>query len=229
MAVGGRGAVALDPGGPLNGWSALRWLDRATGEPVRVTTDLGAAGQPGVVVAEALAARALAYGTPTRTEPVEGVVVSALSVRYRGRVSGVIDAATVGEPGELRAKRPEYHDERGLGAGQADALIALAKALSYASFARRGRTTPRVARRIADGQLPAPLTCQRIVQALRDAELADLEGRRCALEGCTQPVERPNAAYCCSAHRNRAAKRRQRSKVAASTRTWGSERKERPR
>lgn len=226
LAGGGRSVVALDPGGALEDWPALRWLDRSTGEPVRLTTDLAAAGHGGVVVAEALTVRASSYGTPARADGVEGVIVTALSVRYRGRVSGVIDAATIGEPGELRANRPEYIDARGLGAGQAEALVTLAKALSHNEFARRGRTTPRVARRIADGQLPAPRTCRRIVHALGDAEVADLDGRRCALEGCDRPVDRPNARYCGSTHRATARKRRQRQKVSILGGPQGGERKE---
>ena len=210
------GAVALDPGGPLDEWARLRWLDRHTGQCVRVSTDRMDAAY-GAVILETLAARAAMYASAPQAPAVGEAVVTPLSVRYRGRVSGVIDAQEAGYSGDLVRFRPVYADTHGLGPGQCEALVAAAKALSPAEFARRASTTTRVARLIAEGKLPRAATTKRIVRALGAAEIGDLAGPVCALDGCALPVERPNARYCGPTHRSTARKRRQRAAQVSPT------------
>lgn len=201
-----RSVVALDPGGPLDPF-ALRWLDRASGEPVRVTTD---SMDTGAVLLETLDMRAGDYGARPRSEPVDSVAVTPFSVVYRGRVSGVIDADMAGVPGDLRHKRPRYEDDHGVGNGQREALVVLAKSMSHKAFARLVRCSPRTARMIADGDLPKRSVVRAILRRLAVAQTR----RTCGLGGCSHPVTDPRATYCTCAshapHRKLAYKRRAR-------------------
>lgn len=211
-----RSVVALDPGGSLTDWATLGWLDRATGEPVKVTTDVTAYGT-GVVIAETLGARAAQYGAPPRGQPVDAVLVTPLSVRYLGRVSPVVDAAADGLSGNLARFRAAYEDDRGLGPGQHAALVDVARSMPSASFAALAKVTPRMARQIARDQLPRRSTVRRILTELRrvDVTVRKQEERTCALDGCSHPVARANGAYCAcpdhAPHRWAAQKRRQRT------------------
>jgi len=212
-----RGAVALDPGGTLDGWAELRWLDRRSGDTVRVSTDPMAEATGGVLV-ERLSNRAAEFGVPARTSAVEKVIVTPLSVRYKGRVSGVVDAHEAGHTDDLARFRAHYEDRGGLGPGQWEAMLALAKALPPAVFARRADTTRRTAQRIAEGRMPRPTTTRRVLRALAERELTEPIVATCALDGCDEPVERSNARYCGPTHRSTARKRRQRAAKATSTR-----------
>jgi hypothetical protein len=199
--------VALDPGGDLSEWQSLRWLDRRSGREVRVST---ATSDIDAVQLTSLADKAAAWSRPPSYAPITQVVVDPLWLDYRGRVSGVIDAYIDGLPGDLSARRAVYVDGAGLGLGQREALVDLARSLSYAEFARRGCTTPRVAAEVVAGVLPRPEVAQRIVRAFRGAEHAE---RVCALDGCEHPVHRVNRRFCecCPSHKARANKREQRS------------------
>jgi hypothetical protein len=201
-----RSVVALDPGGPLDPFT-LRWLDRMTGETVRVTTD---PMDTGAVLLETLATRAGDFGARPRSEPVESVTVTPFGVVYRGRVSGVIDAADAGMSGDLRRERPVYEDDHGLAPGERDALVALAKSLPRKTFARLAGCTTSTVRMIADGKLPRPSAARRIVRRLSEAQTH----RTCALDGCSHPVTDPRATYCTcpdhSPHRWVSQKRRER-------------------
>jgi hypothetical protein len=213
----GRHAVALDPGGDLADWQALVWFDRSTGERVAVTTD---PEDFDATLVESLTSRAVKYGDPSRTSPIASVTVAPLSVRYRGRVSPVLDASEEGVAGDLAAVRVHYDDASGLGPGQREELIALAGSLGPAGFARRAATTARVAKGIAEGRLPRRSTTARIVAALRDAEAG--HERLCGC-GCDRPVaRRKGARYVDDAQRKRAARERQR---AAKSQPGGSRRK----
>ncbi len=212
-----RSVVALDPGGNLAGWQQLRWLDRATGAQVPVTTDTGTTD---AVALEALAVRAAGYAKPPRVAAIDEVRVTPLSVRYAGRVSPVLDASGSGAPGDLTRFRVAYEDAHGLGPGQYEALVTLAKSMPHRAFARRARTTARVARMIADGQLPSPAVARRILAALRRS---DTEERTCGLDGCDHPVTDPRATYCSCAdhpsHQDVAKKRRQRARRSSGDRS----------
>jgi len=144
--------------------------------------------------------------------------VDPLWLDYRGRVSGVIDADIDALPGDLGARRPVYVDGEDLGVGQRQALVDLALTLPHAEFARRGRTTPRIASEIAAGVLPRLTVVRRIIRAIRETEQVE---RVCALAGCGHPVQRANRRFCecCPSHKALAKKRRQRHRPPVITTT----------
>jgi hypothetical protein len=80
-----RSLVALDSGGGLAGWQAIRWLDRGTGHLVEVTTD---PNEPNAVLLSTLDDKAVEWSHPPRYGPVESVVVDPDFVRIVGRVRG---------------------------------------------------------------------------------------------------------------------------------------------
>ena len=98
--------VALDPGGPLEHPQALGWVERATGEPLRVTTDPTV---PGAVLLETLDARASRWSRPSPAQPIDSVRPHLLLIRRVGRASGVIDAEADGLH-DLDRRRP-VHEE----------------------------------------------------------------------------------------------------------------------
>ena len=214
---GGGSPVALDPGGDLSGWQRLRWLDRRTGHPVRVSTtraDIDA------VQLTWLADKGADWSRPPTYAPITEVVVDPLRLDYRGRVSGVIDADIDGLPGDPGARRPVYVDGEDLGVGQREVLVDLALRLSHAEFARRAHTTPRIASDIAAGGLPRLGVVRGIVRAIREVEQVQ---RVCALGGCEHPVQRANRRFCecCPSHKALAKKRRQRHRPQALPTTGG--------
>ena len=197
--------VALDPGGDLAGWETLRWLDRATGMPVRVTTSSLDTDRPDPVLLESLSARAAAFARQLPSAPVDSAVLTPLSVQYRGRVSGVLDAGDGGEPEDvIREERPEYVDIYGFGPGQRKALFALVKELGASEFARQTGCTPRTARKLAAGKLPTPATVRRILAVVRTRECEGPRRPTCALDGCSRPIPKGARKYCSPAHSDRA-------------------------
>lgn len=100
-----RTPVALDPGGDVADWQRLGWVDMGSGEPLRVTTN-ALSGQ-GVVLLATLDSKGVAWSRP-RGERIENVRVDPLRLRRVGRVSGVLDAADDGEPGDPSDYRPTY-------------------------------------------------------------------------------------------------------------------------
>lgn len=208
-----KSVVALDPGGDLISWQGIKWLDRASGAPVWVSTD---PMDTSAVLLESLSARAARYGAPPRGEPIDAVTVTPWSLRFAGRVSTVIDADTDGVPGSLSANRIRYEDACGLAPSQCQGLIVLARSLSYAEFARRTGSTARTARAIASGRLPGPKYAQGIVAALRREGITAVEPRCCAC-GCGEVLDSPHARYASPSHRERAKKRRARGRVPPTT------------
>jgi hypothetical protein len=114
--------VALDPGGDLSEWDQLGWVVNTSGEPVRVATDPDHPGvrsaEPGVVLVASLDQKGCDWSTPPRLDPIAEVVVTPGNVRYVGRASGVIDADTDGQPGDLGDYRPTYGWECACGCGE---------------------------------------------------------------------------------------------------------------
>ncbi len=216
--------VALDPGGALDDWQGLGWERRRTGQRVRVTstgTDYSA------VRFEPLRERGDAYGRAPRGERIESVTVTPLSAVYRGRVSPVLDASEDGEPGDLARFRVRYEDTYGLGPGQREALVALAASMPSRIFAELVGVTQRVALGIARGDLPRASRTKRILGNLRSNGAAWVvpEVRRCAC-GCGGPLGPEARAYVDATHRERAKKRRSRSKSPAPGESGADERKE---
>ena len=201
----GAGAVALDPGGSLDGWEQLTWLARKTGQRVAVSTD---PMRYDAAQLEALSARAHRYARRPRGDEIAEVHVDPDAIVRMGRVSGVIDAQEEGIPGELRARRTAYDDANRLAVVQR-----LAKAHGPRRFARRAGLPLKVAERAALGQ---PISKGNTARALRALRVDDGTARCCALDGCDHLVYRPNAIYCdCASHKSHrsvAQKRRQRAR-----------------
>lgn len=208
-----RSVVALDPGGPLEDWASLGWVDRASGEPVVVSTDALDAGRSGVVQLESLAARAVRFGSVSSGDGLASVVVTPLSVIYKGRVSPVLDASNDGLRGDLRRFRVDYTVGRqGLGPGQYDQLVALARSMPSRDFAALAGTTPRMAGRIVRGELPRRAMTRRILAALRrNGGAWIVPGERHCGCGCGETLPWDRRGYVSASHRERAKKRRARS------------------
>ena len=199
----GRTVVALDPGGDLSGWQEFDWLDKSTGEPVSVTTS-GMSHED--VIVESLAERSALWSRPPRSEPITEVVVDPHLIAYPGRVSGVIDADADGL-GHLRSRRTIHQDADRLAAVQT-----AAGGLGYRAFARRTGLPESVAKRAAKEQ---PISTRNVGRALKALGMADGSQRPCCLDGCNEPVPRPNANYCSKAHRDQAYRLRRKTKSPA--------------
>jgi hypothetical protein len=203
--------VTLDPGGDLAGWQELPWLSTTDGRPVPVTTDDFDAGLNGAIRLATLDEKGVAWSRPSRAEPVTRVTVRGdRDVRYVGRVSGLLDAADDGQPGDLSGYRPAYRDADGLGLAQQ-----AARELGKRRFARVTGLPLKVAERAALGRPIAARSVARALHALpgEDSYLA------CAC-GCGQPVRRGRGArYVDATHRERAKKRRQRTGPPGDERT----------
>ena len=186
--------VALDPGGDLSGWQRLQWFDKATGTPVRVTTD------PADIDArqlETLGSRAAEWSRPRRSVPIDAVVVDPLLVRRVGRVSGVIDADLDGL-GDLVGRRP-LHQE----ADQLAAVQAIAKANGPRAFARRTDLSIRVAERAALGRPISQVNVARALHALRTDDGSCLCACGC---GIAFRPKRADHRFLSDAHRKRASR-----------------------
>lgn len=196
--------VALDPGGDLSDWPSLRWVTRATGAPVRVTTD---PTDIGTVLLESLAVRAANWSTPRLPEPVGLVVVHPDLVRIEGRISGVLDAVEEGHV-DVASRRPLYDDGDPLAFVHAEA-----KRLKKRAFARRANLPPTTAERLARGLSVNTRTVEAAMRALLSEGLVE----SCAIDGCEKPVPRPNAVYCTPAHQDRAYRDRRSRRRTEST------------
>jgi hypothetical protein len=196
---GGGSPVALDQGGDLSGWQSLRWLDRRTGQAVRVST---ARADIDAVQLAWLADKAVDWSRPPSYAPIREVVVDPLWLDFRGRVSGVIDADIDGLPGDLGARRPVY-----VRANRGDAVSSLAEAIGPSRFARRTGVSLSASKRAARTGRISQTNTQKALRALRVGEAQ----RPCSLEGCDHLVNQPNARYCSPRCRETEKKRRQRA------------------
>lgn len=203
-------AVALDPGGDLAGWADLAWLDRTTGEPVRVTVDVADLSADAVV--ETLSARAALYGAPPRGRPVDAVTVTPLSVRYAGRVSPVLDAAEDGTPGPLADARVRYETAHGLGPGQYAELVGLARSLGPTRFAELTGVSHRIAGNLARGQLPRRATVRAVLARLRRTA-PDPPAMTCAC-GCGSALPPERSKWLNDTHYERAKWHKRRERTA---------------
>jgi hypothetical protein len=207
-----RGApVALDPGGDLADWPNLRWVDRVTGRPVRVTTDhLDLDG----VVLDTLASRAARWSRPSPAAQIEAVTVDPLLVRSVGRVSGVIDADLDGLPGDLGERRPVYED-----AQRAAAIGARAQSMGPRRFARLSGLPLKVAERAALGK---PISARNVARALRALSVDSSGPRRCPVDG-RAVFGRSDTVYCSARCKDRAYRQRRRTRSDPSlTQTSGN-------
>ncbi|MBF6556974.1 MAG: hypothetical protein IVW52_12550 [Acidimicrobiales bacterium] len=192
----GRIVVAFDPGGALDDWSSLGWVDKHTGEPVRVTTDTL---NRNAVAVESLDRRAIQWSRRPLGEPIESVTVNADLLSHRGLVSGVLDANGDGIGGSDLWNRRVVYDE----SNAAAFVVAEADRLGPSAFAGRYGVPISTAEKLSAGRAPGRGTVHKVLAAVGP------DGNRaCALDGCTEPVSRTNAIFCCKAHRDRAFRQR---------------------
>jgi hypothetical protein len=185
--------VALDPGGDLADWLDLRWLDRSTGARVWVTTD------PMDIDAVCLATLGRRVHDWTRAPlgaDIEAVEID--HVEHKGRVAGVLDAASAGL-GKLASRRPVYDQL------DADNVAALAKDMGPAAFSKRYSVPLNTAKDISSGRKRPGARTIKAVKAPRSSE----PQRACALDGCTEPTLSPRAKYCGDLHKDKARRIRQ--------------------
>jgi hypothetical protein len=196
-----RALVALDPGGDLSDWQTLDWFDKATGKPVRVTTD--PAKTPGALL-ETLDDRAARWSDEPKTVPLDSVTIGPTSpIQLVGRVSGVIDASVDGHD-ELVSHRPLYGDADRLAAVQAEA-----RPMGKRRFATVTGLSPTIAERAASG---AAISARNVARAWRALRAVDPTSRPCAAGQCEGRVDRKGARYCSARCRDRAKKRRRRTR-----------------
>jgi hypothetical protein len=176
--------VALDPGGDLRNWRALRWFDRATGQPVPVTTD---PNEIPAVLLDTLASRGAQWSRPSPAPPIVSVFVDPRLVREVGRVSGVIDADLDDLPGDLASRRLIYGD-----AERAAAVSAHAQALGPRRFARQTGLPLKVAERAALGKA---ISARNVAKALNALRHLPEPGDRCPVDGRIV-VRNDGAIYC---------------------------------
>lgn len=194
--ISDRVAVALDPGDDLAGWSDLAWFDR-DGAPVRVAT----ANEPRTdVVARTLADYAWRWAQPVPPDDEDLVEIDPRLVRRVGRGGALIDAQLADPDARAEDHQVLY------GAGDPEAFVAeQARRLGPRPFARLTGLPIRVAERAALGRPISATSVERAVAALTGPRTSQ---RRCALEGCEEPVSRPNARFCSKAHRDASYRRR---------------------
>lgn len=196
--------VALDPGDNLAGWQDLAWLDRSNGQPIRATTE---STDTGAVLLDTLDHRVMEWTAPPTSMAIAEVHVDPLFVQVVGRVSGVIDADLDGAS-DPEDERPVYDRGQRLAGIQN-----LAAAWGPSEFRRRTGLALSVAHRAAAGRR---ISDRNIEKALRNLRISAVS-RRCALDGCDEAVTRPNADYCCIAHKDRAYRKRKRHRSTEPT------------
>ena len=194
--------VALDPGDDLASWAKLAWFHR-DGRRVRV----GTTERLGVdVVARTLDDYAYGWTRPVLEDDDEDVIeIDPRLVRKVGRGGALIDAQLADPSARAKDHQVCYS------AGDAAAFVAdEARRTGKRAFARLTGLPATVAGRAALG---LPISAANVERALQV-----LTGRRterlCALDGCEQPVLRPNAHYCSKAHADRAYRQRRRARPA---------------
>ena len=198
--------VALDPGGDLASWAQLAWC-RRDGRPVRVGTAHG----PGVdVVLRTLDDFAYAWTRPRDDDDADDVIeIDPRLVRRVGRGGALIDAQLADPTARAEDHQVTYSE------GAALTFVGeQAQRLGKRAFARLTGLPATVAERAAVG---LPIAAGSVEQALLVLTGRRGTERRCSLDGCGEPVPRPNARYCSKAHADRAyrERRRKRSAVAA--------------
>lgn len=200
------GAVALDTG-EADPWD-LRWLDRKSGLPVRLSLD--PADLSGHIVAT-LDDKAISWGKAPRIEALDELHVDPLLVQHRGRQSGVIDAEVDGLPGDLGSHRPVY-DPEGDAARRLSFVQARATAMGPRRFARRTGLPLRTAKRAALGQRIGAASVKKALRALR---YADSSSPRCLEDNRPIVGRRDGSTYCSELCSGRAARRRRAERMAA--------------
>lgn len=190
--------VALDPGGDLRDCFSLGWLDRRTGEKLRVTTD---PEDLDAVLLDTLDQRTIDWATRLPAPPLGRVTIRPDRIRIMGAVSAVIDADLDGL-GEPASCRPVYlePDREGF-------VVAEARSMGKREFMRRARLSEGVSQRAASGKRISSRNVDRAFRELTNGATA----RTCALAGCDEPVTTAQARYCGKAHTDKAYRLRRRA------------------
>ncbi len=199
--------VALDPGGDLASWAQLEWF-RRDGRPVRVGTAHG----PGVdVVLRTLDDFAYAWTRPRDDDDADDVIeIDPRLVRRVGRGGALIDAQLADPTARAEDHQVTYSE------GAALTFVGeQAQRLGKRAFARLTGLPATVAERAAVG---LPIAAGSVEQALLVLTGRRGTERRCSLDGCGEPVPRPNARYCSKAHADRAYRERRRGRTALKAR-----------
>lgn len=195
--------VALDLGDDLASWAQLAWFHR-DGRRARV----GTAKRPGVdLVARTLDDYAYGWTRPVLEDDDEDLIeIDPRLVRRVGRGGALIDAQ-LADPSARAADHQVTYSE-----GDAAAFVTdEARRMGKRAFARLTGLPATVAERAALGLPISAANVERALQVLTRHR----NDRLCALDGCEQPVLRPNAHYCSKAHADRAYRQRRRARPAS--------------
>lgn len=197
--------LSLDPGDDLAGWAELFWVD-ADGHRVAVSTG----DDPGATVPlQRLAHVAEDWCTPVAPRAPEALHFDRRLARRVGRGGVLVDAQLADS--NVRAQDVQVVYSPGDVAGF---VTDAARRLGPRPFARLTGLSLKVAERAALGRRVSPKSLERALGALT-TPTGD-HARRCDLDGCDEPVPRPNARYCCRAHADRAYRRRRAKREASS-------------
>ncbi len=190
--------LALDPGDDLAGWVNLQWVDDE-GHRVRVSTG----EDPGTTIPLARLADVAADWCVPVLPPEPGLFhFDHRLARRVGRGGTVVDAQ-LADPDADAGHQVVYSE------GDAASYVAeMAGRLGPRPFARLTGLALKVAERAALGR---PISAARVERALGALAQGGQVDRRCALDGCEEPVSRPNARYCSRAHADRAYRARRRA------------------
>jgi hypothetical protein len=192
--------IALDPGNNLAGWSKRAWVDDE-GRRVRVSTG----EDPGTTTPLArLADVAADWCVPVPPRALGLFHYDHRLARRVGRSGTVVDAQLADPSADAAGYQVVYSE------GDAAGYVAdMAQRLGPRPFARLTGLPLKVAERAALGRPISASSVEKALQAIADDSQVE---RRCAVEGCDVPVERPNARYCSRAHADRAYRGRRTSR-----------------
>jgi hypothetical protein len=195
--------VTLDPGTDLAEWAALAWFDRVG--PLDVTTT-EIPSVASLVRLRTLRDFAEDWSHPVAHDDPGPVVVEPRLIRRVGRSGTLIDARLADPTASTKDHQIVTDD------GDAAGFVAeMADRLGPRPFERRTGVSRSAAQRAATNVPISPRNRARAVRALQMTH----DAARCALDGCEEPVPRPNARYCCRAHSDAAYRQRKRERGAA--------------
>lgn len=192
LAPGMPAPIALDPGDDLARWADLAWVDDE-GRRVRVSTG----EDPGTTVPLArLADVAADWCVPVPPREPRLFHYDRRLARRVGRGGTVVEAQLADPAAEAAGTQVVYSE------GDAAGYVAeVAGRLGPRPFARLTGLPLKVAERAALGRPISAASVEKALGALGDDSHVE---RRCAVDGCEEPVTRPNTRYCSGAHADRA-------------------------
>jgi hypothetical protein len=194
--------LALDPGTDLAKWDSLTWFDRVG--PLDVTTT-EIPSVASLVRLRTLRDFAEDWSHPVAHDDPGLIVVEPRLIQRVGRSGALIDARLADPTASTKDHQIVTDD------GDVAGFVAeMAEHLGPRPFERRTGVSRSAAQRAAANRTMSRQNQARAVRALQMTG----DSVRCALEGCEQPVPRPNAHYCCRAHSDAAYRQRRRQRKA---------------